>query len=161
MNKRAYISVFDKTGIVELAKRLLMSGWEIVSTGNTCRILKENGINALESSTITGFDELLGGKVKSLHPKIFASILADENEAKTLDCPVFSLVVVNLYPFEDYKGVNADTDTLVKNIDIEYENTPVFVNNFNLNMDDFFDMGEVIAPKQFMDKIAVIDVEKI
>lgn len=149
MNKRAYISVFDKTGIVELAKRLLMSGWEIVSTGNTCRILKENGINALESSTITGFDELLGGKVKSLHPKIFASILADENEAKTLDCPVFSLVVVNLYPFEDYKGVNADMDTLVKNIDIggvallraaakNYKNVSVVcdVEDYNLDFDN-------------------------
>ena len=61
MKKRAYISVFDKTGIVELAKRLINCGWEIVSTGNTCKILNDNGIKALESSTITGFSELLGG----------------------------------------------------------------------------------------------------
>ena len=118
MKKRAYISVFDKTGIVELAKKLVNNGWEIVSTGNTCKVLNDNGINALESSTITGFSELLNGKVKSLHPKIFAPILANEDEIKTLDTEPFSLVVVNLYPFEDYKGKNTDIDTLLKNIDI-------------------------------------------
>ncbi len=118
MKKRAYISVYDKTNIVELAKRLIQSGWEIVSTGNTCKLLNDNGVIATESSTITGFSELLGGKVKSLHPDIFAPILADENEQKELKYPPFSLVVVNLYPFEKYKGVNADIDTLLKNIDI-------------------------------------------
>lgn len=118
MVKRAYISVFDKTNIVELAKRLKSTNWEIVSTGNTASLLKENGIEVTESSKITGFNELLGGKVKSLHPDIFAPILADENEAKTLDYEPFSLVVVNLYPFEEYKGKNTDIDTLTKNIDI-------------------------------------------
>ncbi|GBF23236.1 phosphoribosylaminoimidazolecarboxamide formyltransferase / IMP cyclohydrolase [Candidatus Gastranaerophilus sp. (ex Termes propinquus)] len=118
MKKRAYISVFDKTGVVDLAKRLTASGWEIVSTGNTCALLNENGIEAVESATITGFSELLGGKVKSLHPKIFAGILANEQETKTLDFPPFSLVVVNLYPFENYRGKNADLETLLKNIDI-------------------------------------------
>ena len=118
MKKRAYISVFDKTGIVELAKKLADNCWEIVSTGNTCKILNDNGVKALESSTITGFSELLGGKVKSLHPKIFAPILANEDEIKTLEDKPFSLVIVNLYPFEEYKGVNADIDTLMKNVDI-------------------------------------------
>lgn len=118
MKKRAYISVFDKTGIVELAKRLIDADWEIVSTGNTCKVLNDNGINATESSTITGFSELLGGKVKSLHPKIFASILANEDEIHSLGDMLFSLVIVNLYPFEMYRGVNADIDTLTKNIDI-------------------------------------------
>ena len=118
MKKRAYISVFDKTNITELAKRLEAARWEIVSTGNTAKLLRENGIKVTESSEITGFDELLGGKVKSLHPDIFAPVLADENEAKTLEYSPFSLVIINLYPFEKYKGVNADIDTLTKNIDI-------------------------------------------
>ena len=118
MKKRAYISVFDKTNVVELAKKLSLTGWEIVSTGNTCKLLCDNGIKAIESSTLTGFSELLGGKVKSLHPRIFAPILADESEISSLQDSPFSLVVVNLYPFEKYKGVNADIDTLLKNIDI-------------------------------------------
>jgi len=118
MKKRAYISVFDKEGIVNLAKKLQKNGWEIVSTGNTAKLLQENGINAIESSTITGFNELLEGKVKSLHPKIFAGILANEEERKTLDFPPFSLVVVNLYPFEDYKNKKTELETLIKNIDI-------------------------------------------
>ena len=80
MKKRAYISVFDKTGVVDLAKRLVGAGFEIVSTGNTAKTLEEHNINVIKSSEITGFDELLGGKVKSLHPKIFASNLANEKE---------------------------------------------------------------------------------
>ncbi len=118
MRKRAYISVFDKTGIVELAHKLDKKGWEIISTGKTCAILNENGIKAVESSTITGFGELLGGKVKSLHPKIFAGILANKEEIPSLEEPPFSLVVVNLYPFEEYKGKNVELETLLKNIDI-------------------------------------------
>lgn len=118
MKKRAYISVYNKTDIEKLALRLQNAGWEIVSTGNTANYLINHGINVVESSSITGFSELLGGKVKSLHPKIFAPILADETEIKALDCEPFSLVVVNLYPFKKYKGVNADIDVLTKNIDI-------------------------------------------
>lgn len=65
------------------------------------------------------------------------------------------------YDCNEYNVERIKEDAKRLHIDIEYENTPVFVNNFNLNMDDFFDMGEVITPKQFMDKIAAIDVEKI
>jgi len=65
------------------------------------------------------------------------------------------------YDADDYDVNQIKEDAKRLHIDIEYEKTPVFVNNFNLNMDDFFEMGEVITPKQFMDKIAVIDVEKI
>ncbi len=118
VKKRAYISVFNKEGVVELGRRLEKNGYEIVSTGNTAKLLNENGMHAIESSTITGFNELLGGKVKSLHPKIFAGILANEEEAKTLEDTPFSMVVVNLYPFEDYKNRKADIETLLQNIDI-------------------------------------------
>lgn len=119
--KRAYISVFDKTGIVEFAAKLVKAGYEIVSTGGTFDLLNKNGIKAVESADITGFRELIGGKVKSLHPKIFAGILANLKEREELqkaDCKPFDLVCVNLYPFEDYKGKEVEIETLVKNIDI-------------------------------------------
>ena len=121
MKKRAYISVFDKTGIVEFAQKLIKAEFEIASTGGTFDLLTQNGINAVESADITGFRELIGGKVKSLHPKIFAGILADLNERESLikeDIQVFDLVCVNLYPFENYKGKDTDIETLIKNIDI-------------------------------------------
>lgn len=116
--KRAYISVFDKKGIEIAAKKLTELNYEIISTGNTFEYLKEKGFNVIESSTITGFRELLSGKVKSLHPEIFAPILANEDEIKTLNNTPISVVIVNLYPFELYQGKNADIDTLIKNIDI-------------------------------------------
>ena len=116
--KRAYISVFDKKDIEIAAKKLTELNYEIISTGNTFEYLKEKGFNVIESSTITGFRELLSGKVKSLHPEIFAPILANEDEIKTLNNPPISVVIVNLYPFEPYQGKNADIDTLIKNIDI-------------------------------------------
>ena len=118
MKKRAYISVYDKEGVEIAAKKLSDLGYEIISTGNTYNYLKEKGIDALESSKITGFTELLDGKVKSLHPEIFAGILANEKEIETLNFPSISVVIVNLYPFENYAGKNTDIDTLIKNIDI-------------------------------------------
>ena len=118
MKKRAYISVFKKDTVVSLAKKLIANDWEIVATGSTCKYLNDNGIKAINSSTITGFEELLGGRVKSLHPDIFASILARENEFSSLNTPPFSLVAVDLYPFEEYAGKNVEIETLLENIDI-------------------------------------------
>ena len=100
MKKRAYISVFKKDTVVSLAKKLIANDWEIVATGSTCKYLNDNGIKAINSSTITGFEELLGGRAKSLHPDIFASILARENEFSSLNTPPFSLLAVDFYPFE-------------------------------------------------------------
>jgi len=77
MKKRAYVSVFDKEGIVEFAKELVVKqNFEIVSTGGTFKLLKENGIAVAEVSEVTGYPEMLHGKVKSLHPAIFGGILA-------------------------------------------------------------------------------------
>ncbi len=121
MKKRAYISVFDKTNIIEYANKLIKAGYEIVSTGGTYDLLINNNIKATESANITGFRELIGGKVKSLHPKIFAGILANQKEREELikdNYEPFDLVCVNLYPFESYKDKDVDIETLIKNIDI-------------------------------------------
>lgn len=100
----AFISVYDKTGLEPLAKALVdVYGYTLLSTGGTYTFLTEKGIPAIESSTVTGFNDLLEGRVKSLHPHIFAGILAKRNNPKHMtDALPFTLdtVVVNLYPFE-------------------------------------------------------------
>lgn len=124
MKKRAYISVFNKENIVDFAQELVKNNFEIISTGGTFKLLKENGIEVTEVSEITNSPEMLSGKVKSLHPKIFAGILADmtnlneATEIKKLDIKSFDMVVVNLYPFEKVASQTDNIDELVKNIDI-------------------------------------------
>ena len=104
--KRALLSVSDKTGIVELAKELSKSGVEIISTGGTARTLRESGLDVMEVSEVTGFPEMMDGRVKTLHPKIHGAFLALRDNAehleamKTHDITPIDLVVVNLYPFE-------------------------------------------------------------
>lgn len=124
MKKRAYISVFDKENIVEFARELIDNKFEIVSTGGTFNLFKENDIDAVEVSEVTGYPEMLSGKVKSLHPAIFGGILADLTNSKEAAeiqklniCP-FDMVVVNLYPFEKVAAQTDNVDELIKNIDI-------------------------------------------
>ncbi|EKE04372.1 MAG: hypothetical protein ACD_20C00085G0029 [uncultured bacterium] len=124
--KRALISVYDKRGIVDFARELVQKyDYEIISTGGTYETLKENGIEALEVSSVTEFPELLGGKVKTLHPKIFAGILTsrthqDElNEIKEKGITPVDMVVVNLYPFEEAsKDYYMELQYLIQFIDI-------------------------------------------
>ena len=103
--KRALISVYDKTGLVELGRFLESAGVEILSTGSTAKTLEAAGIKVIEVSSYTGFPEMMGGRVKTLHPRIHAGILADQNNPDHLaqiaehDIAAFDLVVVNLYPF--------------------------------------------------------------
>ncbi len=125
MTKRAIISVFDKTGIVDFAQKLQKEfGYEIVSTGATAKLLNENEIKTTEVSKITGYQEMLSGKVKTLHPAIHAGILADtqnSKEAKEIadkNIESFQMVVVNLYPFEKVAKEAHDEQTLIENIDI-------------------------------------------
>src|SRR3989338_1188572 len=107
MAKTAIISVSDKTGIAEFAKELQKLGIKIISTGNTYKLLKENKINAVQVSDVTKFPEMLDGRVKSLHPNIFAGVLADRSkkshlsDLKKLKINGIDLVVVNFYPFEE------------------------------------------------------------
>lgn len=104
---RAVISVHDKTGVAEFARGLARLGWEIVSSGGTARTLREAGIPVLEVAEVTGFPEILGGRVKTLHPAILAGILArrdfedDRAALERLGIEPVDLVAVNLYPFEE------------------------------------------------------------
>jgi phosphoribosylaminoimidazolecarboxamide formyltransferase / IMP cyclohydrolase len=77
--KRALVSVYDKTGLIELGNALQSAGVEILSTGSTAATLRESGINVIDVSTYTGFPEIMGGRVKTLHPRIHSGILADQN----------------------------------------------------------------------------------
>ncbi|MDF2685091.1 MAG: purH, partial [Clostridia bacterium] len=104
--KRALISVFDKTGAVNFAKELISMGYEVISTGGTAKTLRENGIEVLNISDITGFPECLDGRVKTLHPMIHAGILYMRNnpehvkQAEELGVNPIDVVAINLYPFK-------------------------------------------------------------
>lgn len=109
---------------MEFARELVSQGAEIISTGGTYRLLKENGMDVTEVSDVTGFPEMLDGRVKTLHPKVHAGILArrdDENHLKALedaDIESVDMVVVNLYPFKETVLKNSSFDDIVENIDI-------------------------------------------
>src|SRR5690606_6016668 len=121
--RRALISVSDKTGILDFARALSQLGVEILSTGGTFRLLKDNGVPAVEVSDYTGFPEMMDGRVKTLHPKIHGGILGrrgtddavmDQHGIKPID-----MVVVNLYPFAaTVADPNCDLPTAIENIDI-------------------------------------------
>lgn len=121
--RRALISVYDKTGIVDFAKGLQELGVELISTEGTAALLKQEGITVQEVSEITGFPPLLFGRVKTLHPFIFAPILAkrDEDSLKELEdmgLKPIDLVCVNLYPFEQVVKKNPALDSALEMIDI-------------------------------------------
>ncbi|MDO5076312.1 bifunctional phosphoribosylaminoimidazolecarboxamide formyltransferase/IMP cyclohydrolase [Corynebacterium sp.] len=122
--QRALISVYDKTGLAELARVLDAHGVEIVSTGSTAATIAEEGIQVTPVEELTGFPECLDGRVKTLHPRVHAGILADTRKQEHLDqlaeleVPPFELVVVNLYPFTETVASGADFDACVEQIDI-------------------------------------------
>jgi len=124
MTKRALISVSDKSGLDGLGRALSDQGWEIISTGGTARALTAAGCNVIEVGDFTGFPEILDGRVKTLHPKVFAGILAapsEDHEAQLaeLEIPKVDLVVVNLYPFrETVADEGVSLDDAVEQIDI-------------------------------------------
>lgn len=122
--KRALISVFDKTGLEDLAKGLHEAGVAIVSTGSTASTIAAAGVPVTEVSDVTGFPECLEGRVKTLHPRVHAGILADRRKQEhidtlaEMDIEAFDLVVVNLYPFVDTVKSGADQDAIIEKIDI-------------------------------------------
>ena len=108
---RALLSVYDKTGIVDLAKGLAELGCELVSSGGTARVLGEAGLDVLSVEEVTGSPEMLDGRVKTLHPRIHGGILADRSKPAhmqrlaELDISAIDLVVCNLYPFRSEPSV--------------------------------------------------------
>ncbi len=121
---RALLSVSDKTGIVDLGKRLQTCGWEILSTGGTQKALKDAGIPVTPVEDVTQSPECFGGRVKTMHPKIMGGILmrrdnpSDVKEAQEQGIEPIDLVVVNLYPFEDAVKKNLEQSALIEQIDI-------------------------------------------
>lgn len=122
--RRALLSVYDKTGLVELATALHAAGVELVSTGSTAATVDGAGIPVTRVEDLTGFPECLEGRVKTLHPRVHAGILADSRKAdhlaqlEQLEIAPFELVVVNLYPFAATVASGAGPDEVVEQIDI-------------------------------------------
>ena len=122
--RRALISVYDKTGLLPLARALADAGVEIVSTGSTAATIAAAGLAVTPVEEVTGFPECLEGRVKTLHPAVHAGILADRrkpahlSQLEALDVTPIDLVVVNLYPFSDTVASGAPFDACVEQIDI-------------------------------------------
>ena len=122
--RRALLSVYDKDRLIEIGKALSAAGVEILSTGSTAKNLSDAGIAVTEVSTYTGFPEIMGGRVKTLHPRIHGGILADQNNPEhlaaiaELDIAPFDLVIINLYPFAETIASGANFEESIEQIDI-------------------------------------------
>lgn len=122
--KKALISVYDKKGIVEFAKKLSKNNVIIISTGGTAKYLKENGISIVSVEDVTGYPEILGGRVKTLHPSIHGGILFrrdredDMKEIEKMGISPIDMVVVNFYPFEEWSKRDISMEDLLEYIDI-------------------------------------------
>lgn len=122
--RRALISVSDKSGIADFARRLSAVGVELISTGGTAALLREAGLEVRDVTALTGFPEMMDGRVKTLHPNIHGALLAlrdnDEHKRALSDHHIepIDLLVVNLYPFEDTVAGGGDFDDCIENIDI-------------------------------------------
>lgn len=122
--KRALLSVSDKTGLVELGQALAARGVDLVSTGGTAKALRDAGLDVRDISDLTGFPEMMDGRVKTLHPKVHGGLLAvrdnPEHAASMAEHEIgaIDLVVVNLYPFEATMARGAERDEIIENIDI-------------------------------------------
>ena len=122
--RRALISVSDKTGLVDFLKPMVKDGLSIVSTGGTAKLLKDNGFAVAAVEELTGFPEVMDGRVKTLHPRIYMPILGragvaeDEALLKKKNLQAFDLVIVNLYPFEQTLMKGGSPAEMIENIDI-------------------------------------------
>jgi phosphoribosylaminoimidazolecarboxamide formyltransferase / IMP cyclohydrolase len=147
--RRALVAVANKDGLVDFARGLARLGVEIVSTGNTARALQDAGIPVRPVADVTGFPEMLDGRVKTLHPRIHAGILADKRRREHLEqleeqgIEPFDLVVVNLYPFEQTVAAGAQGDAVVEQIDI---GGPAMV---RAGAKNFESVGVVVAPEAY------------
>ena len=122
--RTALLSVSDKTGIVELAGGLASQGVRLLSTGGTHKALSAAGLEVTDVSDITGFPEIMDGRVKTLHPNVHGGLLAIRDDQEHVEAmkahgiEAIDLAVINLYPFEEVRSVGGDYPTTVENIDI-------------------------------------------
>ena len=122
--RRALVSVYDKDRLLEIGQVLSAAGVEILSTGSTAKNLADAGIAVTEVSSYTGFPEIMGGRVKTLHPRVHGGILADQNNPEhlaaiaELDIAPFDLVIINLYPFAATIASGANFEECIEQIDI-------------------------------------------
>jgi phosphoribosylaminoimidazolecarboxamide formyltransferase/IMP cyclohydrolase len=148
--ERALLSVTDKTGIVEFARKLHALGVEMISTGGTAKLLRDKQLPVREVSDVTGFPEMLDGRVKTIHPRIAAGILAMRSNPEHMralqdhDIPAIQMVVVNLYQFEKFAGKPGVTrEELIENIDI---GGPTMIRAAAKN---FQDVAVIVSPTQY------------
>jgi len=158
--KRALISVYDKTGLVPFAERLVAAGYGIVSSGGTATALREAGLEVTSVDAVTGAPEILGGRVKTLHPKIHGGILArgeaDEAELVANDIERFDIVVCNLYPFRETVADPAATEMdIIEKIDI---GGPAMVRAAAKN---HHHVAVVVSPDQYEEVAAAIEGDGI
>ncbi|MGV3024565.1 bifunctional phosphoribosylaminoimidazolecarboxamide formyltransferase/IMP cyclohydrolase [Clostridium thermobutyricum] len=157
MKKRALISVFDKDGVLELAKFLEERDVEIISTGGTFKYLKENGVNVIEVNEVTNFPEMLDGRVKTLHPLIHAGILAIRdkedhmNTLKERNINTIDYVVVNLYPFFNKVREDLTFEEKIEFIDI---GGPTMLRSSAKNFRDVVVLSDKNDYKRVMDEIS-------
>ena len=147
--RRALVAVYDKTGVVELARELAGMGVSIVSSGGTAATLREAGVDVTPVEDVTGSPEMLDGRVKTLHPRIHGGLLADKRKPDHLaqlaehGIEPFDLVVVNLYPFRETVASGAGTDDVIEKIDI---GGPAMVRAAAKN---FESVGVVVDPSRY------------
>ena len=122
--RRALLSVSDKTGLIEFGKALAARGVELLSTGGSAAALRAAGLEVRDVADVTGYPEMMDGRVKTLHPAVHGGLLALRDNADHLEAMdthgigAIDLLVVNLYPFEETVAKGADYDTCIENIDI-------------------------------------------
>ncbi|HJY31618.1 MAG TPA: bifunctional phosphoribosylaminoimidazolecarboxamide formyltransferase/IMP cyclohydrolase [Actinomycetota bacterium] len=157
--RRALLAVFDKEGVVELARELSALGVELVSSGGTAATIAAAGIDVTPVEAVTGFPEMLDGRVKTLHPKIHAGILADRRKPEhgsqlaEHDIEPIDLVVVNLYPFRETVASGAGEDDVIEKIDI---GGPAMVRAAAKN---FASVGVVVSPSRYGEVLDAIGQE--
>ncbi|MYB52341.1 MAG: bifunctional phosphoribosylaminoimidazolecarboxamide formyltransferase/IMP cyclohydrolase, partial [Acidobacteriia bacterium] len=149
--RRALLSVTDKQGVVEFGRQLADLGAELISTGGTARVLRESGLAVRDVADVTGFPEMLDGRVKTLHPRVAGGILAVRSNTEHMqalrshEIETIDMVVVNLYAFEATAAKEGATfDELIENIDI---GGPSLIRAAAKN---FRDCGVVTDPSDYM-----------
>ncbi len=157
--RRALLTVYDKTGVVELGRRLVEMGATLVSSGGTAQALRDAGLPVTPVEEVTAFPEMLGGRVKTLHPKIHGGLLADRRRAEHVEelaehgIEPFDLLVSNLYPFRETVASGAELEEVIEKIDI---GGPAMVRAAAKN---FASVGVVVDPARYDEIVAEIERE--